>query len=636
MNQKHRIIKPFSGLETSAKGCIGVTSTAHSNNKKGGNIPVIPVLPQAKDARLNLNTDIANVLARRQSTSSVSNGTSLPMAAPMQRNTKTVTTINNNEKLLLRKIADLEAQNDKLRKYAAQSEEAIKNYRGFLSSRDSASSASSGSGARESQQGKEKAATTVTIESLQAKLADAHRRMAAMQQFNHHNGGAGTAGTSGQMNFSPRQSMNDAAVAVSSNDENVKLIKSLRSTIIALETQLKLNQGQVTDMKERLAIAENANKLHLNSKEENQRLLQQLNSMQKASNDSKVQGRTTMQSHATEVGALQNTCNEHTNSIKNELNSYNEFLNTIIIPSMTKVTNNIEKNENDNKTLKLTLALRDTQISDLNILQQELQTKFDDEHQRYNDLKAMYDELEDSLLAKKDTALTTAHAVAEVLAAARTTNPPPPLNLSQKNSPNKTNTQYELLVNQLETKNKLTLLEREKYFNKYQTASSALISVNKQLTGLSEYHDDVIKTIKHMAHVKDLQRVAAQRSLTIEKEKAESDLHYYKEVNNVLSFCLKTVETTLIDTQPQVVIRVAEGRGRRLKQLEHSSATRNKDIEQRSAETLALGTAALEGFVKKAEGKAVDSIAEWEKALNSLTNSCVIDYSMMQNTNNGI
>ena len=215
-------------------------------------------------------------------------------------------------------------------------------------------------------------------------------------------------------------------------------------------------------------------------------------------------------------------------------------------------------------------------------------------------------------LAGADAATATAHAVAKVLAAAAPTPAPQPHdNISIKS--------LQVLVAQLEEQKHNATKDREKYFTKYQSCHSTLTAIQKQFTELCRAHDDVVKTVKHSAHVKDLQKVAASRTLLLEKEKAESQLHYHSEVNNVLTFCLKTVETTLLETQPQVVIRVAEGRGKRLKTLERSNLSRNRDIEQRSTETLALGTAALEGFQIKADAKVEAAAKIWNDVVDKMT-----------------
>lgn len=73
-----------------------------------------------------------------------------------------------------------------------------------------------------------------------------------------------------------------------------------------------------------------------------------------------------------------------------------------------------------------------------------------------------------------------------------------------------------------------------------------------------------------------------------------------REVQNVLIFSIGTAEQSLNETQPHVVVKLVEGRKKRLKLLENTLIGRMKDIDQRSAETCAVNTAHLEGFQKKA------------------------------------
>jgi hypothetical protein len=68
-----------------------------------------------------------------------------------------------------------------------------------------------------------------------------------------------------------------------------------------------------------------------------------------------------------------------------------------------------------------------------------------------------------------------------------------------------------------------------------------------------------------------------------------------------LTFSLSAAEQALADSVPHVVVKLQEGRARRLRQLERAVALQMKEIELRSAETCAANTSHLEGFRKKAE-----------------------------------
>lgn len=52
--------------------------------------------------------------------------------------------------------------------------------------------------------------------------------------------------------------------------------------------------------------------------------------------------------------------------------------------------------------------------------------------------------------------------------------------------------------------------------------------------------------------------------------------------------------------QPHVVVKLIQGREKRLKLLDYSTNSRRKDLDQRSADTCAVNSAHLDGFQKKA------------------------------------
>ena len=74
----------------------------------------------------------------------------------------------------------------------------------------------------------------------------------------------------------------------------------------------------------------------------------------------------------------------------------------------------------------------------------------------------------------------------------------------------------------------------------------------------------------------------------------------YREIQNILTFSLSTAEQSLNEVQPHVVLKLVQGREKRLKLLESSTNGRRKDLDQRSADTCAVNSAHLDGFQKKA------------------------------------
>jgi hypothetical protein len=90
-------------------------------------------------------------------------------------------------------------------------------------------------------------------------------------------------------------------------------------------------------------------------------------------------------------------------------------------------------------------------------------------------------------------------------------------------------------------------------------------------------------------------------------------MNLYREVQNVLSFSIKTAEQSLSENAPDIVTKLIEGRKKRLQLIDHSYDSKKKDIEQRSIETNAVSTSHLEVF----QTKAIDNT----KSAESMTKS---------------
>ncbi len=81
------------------------------------------------------------------------------------------------------------------------------------------------------------------------------------------------------------------------------------------------------------------------------------------------------------------------------------------------------------------------------------------------------------------------------------------------------------------------------------------------------------------------------------------------------------------ELQPHVVMKLVEGRNKQLKQCEKQFNSRQKDLEQRSMETCAVSTTALEGFKTKADKKLADAEDDMKKTivvLNEMLSSIII------------
>jgi len=86
----------------------------------------------------------------------------------------------------------------------------------------------------------------------------------------------------------------------------------------------------------------------------------------------------------------------------------------------------------------------------------------------------------------------------------------------------------------------------------------------------------------------------------------------------VLSFSLDTAERSLEETLPHVVLKLVEGRTKRLRVLEQSAQEKRRELEQRSAETCAVSSTHLETFRMKAEGKCEEAMEVYAQVLDSL------------------
>ena len=72
------------------------------------------------------------------------------------------------------------------------------------------------------------------------------------------------------------------------------------------------------------------------------------------------------------------------------------------------------------------------------------------------------------------------------------------------------------------------------------------------------------------------------------------------------------------ELQPQIVLKLQEGRNKRIKFCEKTYQSRRKDLEQRSLETCVVSSTALEGFKTKAEKKLLEAEGEIKKAVEIL------------------
>ena len=203
-------------------------------------------------------------------------------------------------------------------------------------------------------------------------------------------------------------------------------------------------------MQQQLADAERVNRLHTNSKEENLLLLKQLNEMQNAASSSAVTGHATLQSHAEAVQGLSRGQAEHRAAVQEELQRYQAYLAETVMPQLAAITAVLEQKDAENSALQLQLSTRQARVQTVELEIADLQECVEEEKKMHAELRAIYEELEASVLAKNDTATVTARAVAEVLANAQSTVPAPlPTSASPDKELRRQLAQYELLIAQV-------------------------------------------------------------------------------------------------------------------------------------------------------------------------------------------
>lgn len=555
MNHKHRTLKPYKPSSQSS----------------------IPALPLTGDGLVGNNGSIFGAgVSNNQGlgVSSQSGKQSIAIGGIQQ-----VQTLNSSEKVLMRRIKELETQNERLKKHVGQAEDAIRNYRGFLSAR-STSATDEDVNNKSSEKSCQTVDTHNVIDALQAELSNTRRRLLAAEKEQERMQQKYTGAMASQ-----RRAQLPAAGVVSFINNNEK--QDSRQSNMALRdannsTTNKNNiigdgsansKGDLASWKSRCAGAEEeAVKLrsdHVAEKKKSANLTSLLKQVLSAFLDFKAQFQVEREELLSDVEQ-----NDHTAKA--------------CFKRLQDMNASIEKRSDEFESLRLSLTLRDSQLS---AAEQALgQAKIDSQHWRDK-----YAQLDASIQAKTDAAATTAQQVASVLAAAA--------ERSEKVEKEKENSLDKTRVRELEERMHLLSSEREKYFSRFSGAQGQLKTVKKQLVALQEAHEDEVKAVKHSAHVKDLGRISFARELTLERDKAINDLGHAKEVENVLAFCVNTLEQSLLEVQPQVVSKVAERRAKRLRQLTKIARATSKDIDQRSTDVLAVSGAALEGFKTKAEKK---------------------------------
>jgi hypothetical protein len=482
--------------------------------------------------------------------------------------------MNSNEKIMMRRIKELEAQNDRLKKHVGQAEDAIKNYRGFLSARSTCADDESDGASND------KSCQTMdshnVVDALQAELNATRRRLLAAEKDGERQQQL-LKGALSQKRPQPAAPSVAAVVSVAKADPQPSASVGLTNSSSGDGEAGSLPRRELEAWMTRCGDAERqVAQLSATANSEMKKSMMLADAL-KAAHSSIVGFK---QQHGAEKAAIQSTLDTY----QTELASAAKTLNG--------VNSRLDKSEDEAEALRLSLTLRNSQLNAAELAADQAKGVAKDWEDKYR-------ELEQSTHAKTDAAITTAQHVASVLAAAN--------DRADKEREKEAVSQEKALIIELESKVASLSADREKYFTRFSSAQSLVKRVSKQMAALNDAHEDELKCSKHAAHVKDLGRISAAREITLERDKALNSHSYAKEVEHVLSFCINTLEQSLLETQPAIVSKVAEGRGKRLKQLAKLALANSRDIDQRSCDVLAVSGAALEGFKKKADNKLKDA-----------------------------
>ena len=156
------------------------------------------------------------------------------------------------------------------------------------------------------------------------------------------------------------------------------------------------------------------------------------------------------------------------------------------------------------------------------------------------------------------------------------------------------------------------------------TFNATIAAVADALCELQKAHYEEIDAVSKVYHVRDLQKIASMREVTLERDKLGKELGHCHEVISALNFSISTAEVSLSELQPHVVAKLAETRARRLKLLEKELRKQKKDIDQRSSDLCTANSTYLEQFQIKAVERHTKASAKFKSILEQfvLVNSC--------------
>jgi len=447
--------------------------------------------------------------------------------------------------MLKRRVSDLEGDVDRLRRHVNQAEEAISNYRGFLSPTTTTTTTTAAYHTRRMDTSVQTDATYVT-DSMNMADSISQSKIAMLE---------GLLKNSQQQYNEMKQENNKLKEKDIRNNETMNIMQTEAS---GLRAQVSSIRVELLELQNRLSKANDDN----------------TNTIRRDHNDK-------LALFSREIDKLKLSIMKLRDQTKQEMEAFYDQIQQYVTMIIRKENDTIgdlgmKLREADDK-----IACRDSKVSEML-----------DEISNLNEM--LHDKEEEVDLLK------SAVEVKRVLSEScdQACDPLSPLFNRQSRT-------SELELAQQRTKDEMARaldnLDQEK--KKSEDLAHKLKSVADKMISLQENYGSQVDAARHIAHVKDLVRVSSIREISLERDRIIGELKHYKELCNILSFSLNTSEQALKETQPHVVDKLIEGRTKRILALEKINKERKKDIDQRSAETCAVSSTHLESFSVKAQAK---------------------------------
>lgn len=532
----------------------------------GSTLPMLPPSVPGQGNHSSNNAVLASLAFKYQASTANDNSS-----------VTSTTSVSSTDKLKNR-LKDLEYENEKLRNHLKESEDVILNYRGFLSSKTGATPRSSINNSNSVKSNDSATQTTeVYISSNALKDAEANilslkieiHKLTSSSSSNCSSSKVGDAILKEILPADIDTKDNNTSEASSSRDD---AIDSLKATIVNLESTAVTHIATIDKL---------TYDRHL--------LQRQISSLHSV------------------IGALNCDYSRHKTDMGTQMNACIIDLTSMVADKHAAASKRIVElngrlNDKDELLVSLTNALNE---KDLLLVSKRIE---------FDSLKEKYDSQ-----VTVSTSSTTATIITATSAAPTPTKSDHACDpLSPATNKAMMQEQYEKQIASMQDIVNAECGKVREYHSRFHVAASAMYN-------LQEKHAMEVAAIKHTAHCKDLGRIAAMREATIEKDKLLNEIKYIKEVCNTLSFALNTAEQSLSEVQPEVVLKLIEGRQKRMKLIERAAVERRKDVDQRSADTCAVSTAHLESFVTKAYEKHMNIKNDVDSIITAMANTFSID-----------